>query len=254
MNLSFNCPINSVSFGQVSIPILREAFKRGHDVLCLPIGDKVDLSAQKDDKQFSEKLREAVDNFSFEHDFNRPTFRLWHLNGSLHSLSSNELLLSFYELDSPTKSELNVLRNVRTAFSSKYAVEIFKAKGVESHYVPLAFDSFNFYKKDKQYHADDRIVFNLVGKLERRKHHMRMIKQWIKKYGNNKKYALQCSIYNPFFSPQDNNNAIGQILENENYFNVTFLPPMEKTSQYNDYLNSGHIVLGCSGGKEWIIY
>jgi glycosyltransferase involved in cell wall biosynthesis len=173
------------------------------------------------------------------------------MNGSLHSLSKNELLLSFYELDSPTETEINLLKNVRTAFSSRYTVDLFKSKGVECHHVPLGFDSFNFYKKDKAYHVDERIVFNVVGKLEKRKHHAKIIKAWVKKYGNNKKYSLQCAIYNPFFSPQDNNAAVGQILENQKYFNVQFFPVMDRNSQYNDYLNSAHIVLGCSGGEGW---
>ena len=251
MKLSFNCPINSVSFGQVSTAILREAYKKGYDSLILPIGDAVDLGCQKHDEAFTKYLRSGVDKFLEEHDLKTPTFRLWHLNGSLHSYSDNEVLLSFYELDSPTKAELNVVKNVRTAFSSKHTVEVFKEYGAECEHIPLGFDSHNFYKKDKEYHTDDRITFNIGGKLEKRKHHMKMIKAWIKKYGNDKRYALQCAIYNPFFSPQDNNTAVGQICENKKYFNVNFLPTMEKNSQYNDFLNSADIFLGGSGGEGW---
>jgi len=251
MKLSFNCPINSVSFGQVSIAILREACSKEHEALCLPIGSEVDLSAQLAEENFDKFLKKAVDRFQEEHSLTTPTFRLWHLNGSLHSHSSNELLLSFYEVDEPTEAEINIVKNIRTAFTSKKTVDLFKSHGAECELIPLGFDKFNFHKTKKTYHKDDRIVFNLTGKLEKRKHHEKIVRAWIKKYGNDKKYALQCAIYNPFYSAQDNNTGIGQILENIKYFNINFLPVMEKNSQYNDYLNSGDIIIGCSGGEGW---
>ena len=50
--LAFNCPVNSVSFGQVSTALLRECYESKKDVCVLPIGDKIDISAQKEDTDF----------------------------------------------------------------------------------------------------------------------------------------------------------------------------------------------------------
>jgi hypothetical protein len=115
----------------------------------------------------------------------------------------------------------------------------------------LAFDKYNFKKLDKQYFNDGRIVFNLVGKLEKRKNHKKVIQAWIKKFGNNKDYMLQCAIFNPFIKMEDNQTLISSILMGQNYFNVNFLSMMQKNSMYNDFLNSSDIVIGMSGGEGW---
>ena len=64
--------------------------------------------------------------------------------------------------------------------------------------------------KNKKYFNDERIVFNLCGKFEKRKHHAKIIKSWIKKYGNNPKYSLQCAVYNPFLNEEQNQQILNQ--------------------------------------------
>jgi hypothetical protein len=130
--------------------------------------------------------------------------------------------------------------------------------GVEGHLLPLPFDSYNFKRIEKQYHMDDRIVFSLCGKLERRKHHAKIIQAWIKRFGGNPKFALQCATYNVFLGQnpaecdRNNNELIRQILNGqEKPFNVSFAPHMKENVVYNDFLNSGHIILGMSGGEGW---
>ena len=253
MSLAFNLPINSVSFGQISTLILRELYNSKVNVGILPIGN-IDLSTQSDlTQEFGNWLQESI-NSSLE-TFNRKNkiFKLWHLNGSFESYSNEQVLLSFYELDQPTKVELNTLKNNhKVLFSSKETVEIFKNLGCNNvEYIPLAFDKYNFSRIDKSYFVDDRIVFNLVGKLEKRKHHLKLIKLWAQKFGNNKKYALQCCIFNPFMKPEDQNNLVAQALEGKTYFNINFLPFMGQNKIYNDFLNSSNVVLGMSGAEGW---
>ena len=45
--------------------------------------------------------------------------------------------------------------------------------------------------------------------------------------------------------------TISNALDNERYFNITFLPMMQTNETYNDYLNSCNIVIGMSGGEGW---
>jgi hypothetical protein len=253
MNLAFNLPINSVSFGQISTLILRELFASKINLPIIPIGN-VDLSTQSDLNQDFNKWLEELVNSSLELvDRKNKIFKLWHLNGSFESYSNQQVLLSFYELDQPTKVEINTIRNNnKTLFSSKETVETFKNLGCKNvEYIALAFDKYNFNITDKTYFTDDRIVFNLVGKLEKRKHHLKLIDLWAKKFGNNKKYALQCCIFNPFMKPEDQSNLISQALQGKSYFNINFLPFMGQNKIYNDFLNSGNIILGMSGGEGW---
>ena len=110
---------------------------------------------------------------------------------------------------------------------------------------------FNFKNTNKKYFDDGRIVFNLVGKVEKRKRHEKTIRAWIKRFGGDKRYFLQCAVYNPFFKDQDNNAIINNICEGKKVFNVGFLGFMGKNAIYNDFLNSGDIILGMSGGEGW---
>jgi hypothetical protein len=252
MDFSLNLPINSVSFGQTSTLILRELFNRNINPLISPIGGNVDLSSQQIDQNFAKWIEPNINSFLANHKRTNKIFKLWHLNGSLESLSEKQILFSFYELDSPTQAELNIVKNNhKVIFSSKYSIEVFKNHGCSNlEYVPLAFDKYNFQKLDKVYFKD-RIVFNLVGKLEKRKHHKKVIQTWLKKFGNDQRYHLQCAIYNPFLKEEDNKALINSILEGKDYFNISFIGNMPQNAAYNDYLNSGNIILGMSGGEGW---
>jgi len=256
VRLCLNLPINSVSFGQVSTLLLRNFFlnKERVDADLFVIGNQIDLSSQDNiDDAFVKWLQEKINNSLKKHDANNPSFKLWHLNGSLEKYSKEQHLFSFYELDSPTEEEINIARNQKSLiFSSQSSVDLFKSNRCDNtHYVPLAFDKYNFKQTNKKYFDDGRIVFNLCGKLEKRKRHEKIIKSWLKKFGNNKKYFLQCSIFNPFLKIEDQEVLISRILNNERYFNISFLGMMQKNSVYNDYLNSANIIIGMSGGEGW---
>ena len=254
MSLTVNVPINPVSFGQISTLFLRELHKRNQNVNIFPIGNNIDLSTQSNiDQSFVDWIQSSINKSYSKHNRNDPSFKLWHLNGSLESYSNKQVLLSFYELDSPTKEEVNVVKNNhKVLFSSEYTVNIFKSLGCDNvYYCPLAFDKYNFSKTNKAYSNGERITFNLVGKLEKRKNHKKVLSAWIKKYGNDKRYTLQCSIYNTFLKPEDQSALIAQVLDNKNYFNIQFLGFMGQNALYNDYLNSADIVIGMSGGEGW---
>ena len=256
MDFAFNVPINSVSFGQVSTTLLREAYNRKIDFPIFPIGSGVDLASQEDDPNFFEWVRKNYSASEKIHNRKNPVFRIWHLKDSLSSLSDKQLLLSFYELDSPTETELNIAKNNTVAFSSHSAIEAFRKNGIKSHYLPLPFDSENFKRMKKlpngrDFHEDGRVVFTLCGKVEKRKRHEKIIQAWTKRFGGDKRYFLHCSIYNGFLSPDENNSIIARILKNKKHFNVVFFPNMTKNSTYNEFLNGGHIIIGMSGGEGW---
>lgn len=254
MSLALNLAINNVSFGQVSTLILRELIYKNKDFILFPIGPQLDLSSQADiTQELANRLQNSVALSLEKHSRDNNIFKLWHLTGSLESFSEKQILFTFYELDSPTKTEINIVKNNhKVLLSSNYAVDLYKSLGCKNvTFVPLAFDKYNFKRTDKKYFADNRITFNLCGKLEKRKHHKKIIQNWLKKYGNNKKYFLQCAVFNPFLKPEDNQALFASILEGKNYFNINFVNYMQNNLSYNDFLNSGDIVIGMSGGEGW---
>lgn len=216
-----------------------------------PIGN-VDLAAQKQDADFFKWIESGVKKSISHHSRDTPTIKLWHINGSLESFSEKQLLVTFHELDSPTEYEQNIVRNnYKTLFTSDYSKNVFSKSGGNVHSINLGFDKNNFFKTQKKYFADDKIVFNLVGKFEKRKHHEKVIGAWVKKYGNNKKYYLNCAVFNTFLDPKQNTELIKRCLGDKEYFNVNFLGYMPQNNLYNDYLNCGNIVIAMSGGEGW---
>jgi hypothetical protein len=250
MEYCLEVPINPVSFGQVSTALLREVKGRGLDPCIFPINPP-DLSTQKKDEDFEKWLSKNIIKAPKEHNRNNKSIKLWHLNGGMGSNSKEQILFTFYELDSPTEAEINIAKNNTLVTSSKYSQEIFESYDIKSNFIPLGFDSFNFKRSEKSFFEDDRITFSLCGKFEHRKHHAKVIKSWLKKFGNNKKYYLQCSNYNTFMSQEENQKVIHELLEGKSFFNINFVGFMTSNEVYNDFLNSSNIVIGMSGGEGW---
>ena len=257
---SLHLPINSTSFGQASLAIFKEIYKRDYNPCIFVQGGSADLSVFEVDTPFADWLNKNINRASQDHKRSDKLFSLWHLNGSLSSYSNKTYLFTFYELDSPTAIERNIAKNQEKVFvSSKFTQDRFEDLGATNvEYIPLFFDKDNFHvikenDKPKQYFDDGRITFNVVGKFERRKHHQKIIQAWIKRFGNDRKYFLQLSIYNNFLKSEDNDKIVNTLTQGDAYFNVKPLLYMAKNSLYNDYLNSADIVLGMSGGEGWAL-
>ena len=231
---------------------MRGFFEKKLNPALFPIGGRIDLSCFSENKSFFDYISKCASEANKTHDRNTPTFKLWHLNQALESFSKTNNLLTFYELDQPTPSEINAAKNAdKLFFTNKYTQNIFNQYGVESSLVPLAFDKYSFKTLNKKFFEDDRIVFNLCGKFEKRKHHEKIIKAWSKKFGNNKKYYLQCAVFNPFIDEKKNRDNFVRSVEGKNYSNIQFLGHVPNNGLYNDFLNSGNIIIGMSGAEGW---
>lgn len=249
--LAFNLPLNSTSLGQVSFSILRELFKRRADLHLFPIGG-VDASSQNQDPDFLGWLQNALITTPKEHSKTNPIFKLWHINGSLESYSHKQVLLSFYEVDSPTPTEINFVKNnEKVLLSSSYAVATFRSLGLNNvDFIPLGFDSVHFKNSVKR--NVNGIQFGLFGKLEpQRKRHLKVLSLWAQKYGNNPNYSLNCAVFNHFLDLNTQSQILSQALNGQKYFNINFLNYMPSNEMYNDLLNNTDIVLAMSGGEGW---
>ena len=248
----FKCPINSLSFGNVSFNLLREMFKRGMTVAHFPIGNPDASVFNSIDKDFQEWLQGSISNRFKIINKDIPTLQLWHINGSENRITKDHHLLTFYELDSPTDIEKNLVNiHDEVLFSSSHAERSFKSIGCRNtSSVPMGFDP-DFHKTGKEY-LKDKIHFGLMGKFEKRKHTAKLLRLWAKKYGNNYNYQLSCCINNSFMKPEQLNSLIGEALEGERYGNINFLPFLKTNAEMNELLNAIDIDLtGLSGAEGW---
>ena len=103
MDIALNIPLNNVSFGQTSFALIKDLHKKNFNAKIFPIGN-VDLSSQKVDNDLGSWIKNSIDQSLSSFSRKEKIFKLWHLMGSLESFSEKQVLMSFYELDSPTKS------------------------------------------------------------------------------------------------------------------------------------------------------
>lgn len=253
MKLLVNAPINALSFGNVAVNILREFHKRNIDLVFFPIGEKADLEAyDKIDKSFIDYLQDATNKRYEKIKKDIPSLKLWHIFGSETRYTKNQSLFTFHEVSETTNIEQNLLNLQDQIFvTSNYTKKVFNSAGINNvSFVPLGFDK-DFELTNKTY-LENKIHFGLCGKFEKRKNTARIIKTWLKIYGNDPKYQLSCAITNPFLDKPRFQNEMMNILEGKQYNNLNFIPYMQTNSEVNDYINSIDIDLGgLSGGEGW---
>jgi glycosyltransferase involved in cell wall biosynthesis len=253
MRLTYSSVINSLSMGNVSFNFLKELWRKEVDVSFFPLYNTVDTDAYLiNDEGFIDWVNKSISGRLKKINPDSPTLKLWHINGAENRVTRDQYLYTFYELDQPTDEEISLVNaQNHVFFSSKYAADTFISNGVSPNkvsYVPLGFDE-SFYKIDKK--DDDIVTFSLMGKWEKRKHTEKIIKLWVKKFGNNIRYQLNCLVSNPFF--KDKMEAIIlNALGGERYFNVNFISFLEENSQVNSFINQADIDLtGLSGAEGW---
>jgi len=250
--LTVECPLNSLSFGNVSVNILRELYRLGKEIALFPIGDKVDLAAYKLDPEFTAWMEDSINKRWERYDSSGPALKLWHIRGAENRKCQNQFLYTFHECSEPTEVELSIVRNQTfTFFSSEYSAGLFCGAGITNcNAVPLGFDQD--FKVETNPRKPDGIQFGLMGKFEYRKRTEKIIKTWLKEFGNKIGYTLNLCVTNPFFQPDDMKNVLAACFEGEHYSNVNILPYLETNQDVNAFLNIVDIDLsGLSGGEGW---
>jgi glycosyltransferase involved in cell wall biosynthesis len=251
--INFSGPINSLSFGNVTINMLRELHKLDQKTCFFPVGNNLDFDAY-------DKLSEDCKSWITDSYHNRlknlnkdnSSLKMWHLMGSESTVGSRSFLYTFYECDQPTETEVNLSSmHEKTIFSSSHSEECFKSKGLtNTEYIPIGFDE-DFFETGKEY-LGEKINFGLVGKFEKRKHTAKILKLWAEKYGDNPDYQLTCCITNPFFKEDQMKLVIASALGGKTYKNINFLPHLKTNSEMNELYNSIDINLsGLSGAEGW---
>jgi hypothetical protein len=246
MKLIVEAALNQLSFGNVSFNFLRELFKSGIEIAYFPIGN-IDLTSFNAPSNFGEWLNHSLNKRYDALGQDLPVLKLWHLNGSDVLRSRKQYLLTFYECNAPTNIEKSISKlQSKTFFSSKFASDQFEGSDTFS----LGLDE-DFHINGKKY-MDNVVHFGLCGKFEKRKHTEKIIKTWLKKYGNNNKYLLSCCVTNPFFKPEDMQKIITNVTEGKHYSNINFLPWLRTNNEVNEFINAIDIDLtGLSGGEGW---
>ena len=252
--LNFEGPINSLSIGNVSLNFLRELYNKGIKVNLFPTRDQLDLSAFNGlEKSFKDWIESSKDNALKDFNKNQPTLKVWHIKGSERGIGENQFLYTFYEVDSPTEEEINIVKSQKHVFfSSSESADCFRNKGCKNvSFVPLGFDE-DFRVLDEEGLGDDTIHFGLIGKFEKRKNTASIIQNWLKVFGSDNKYQLTCLVNNPFFTEEQMKKVITMATSNKSWTNINFLSRLDTNEEVNHLINSLDVDLsGLSNGEGW---
>lgn len=250
--INFDSPLNITSIGQTAYNIFA-ALNKSEQVALFPWADQLDLRCFEFTEQDHQEIQSCILRGREHFDRNNKSFTIFHIKGSEKTLGRRSNLLTFHETDSLTPYEVRVLnQHDRVFVTSKYTKSVFDeyVDPAKTVYVPLGFDSKSFHRIEKE--DDGVITFGLRGKLEGRKNTVRIIKAWVKTFGGDPRYRLDCSIHNNFMDAGEQKALIVNALPDKCIpWNVNFLPFLESNNLYNKVLNQADIDLtgmsGCEG-------
>ncbi len=253
MAINFDAPFNATSIGQTSYNIYKELSK-DNDICLFPQGDSIDLACFNVSQEERESIMKNSLFSEASYYRNNPSISIWHIRGSEKAIGANQNLFTFHETDFLTKYEINRLSQLSQIFvSSKYTKEVFDFylnKSVDVIYCPLAFDSSSFKKIEKDQN-EEVITFGLRGKLEKRKHTLKIMSAWAKTFGGDPRYRLDCSIYNVFRGDEQLQEINQAMPDQTKPWNINILPFCPTNDLYNRTLNQADIDLtgmsGCEG-------
>ena len=257
MNFSIELPINLTGLGNVGSGIIIELFERGLVPNIFPIGN-VDFGYSKIPEGFKEWFEFCAGKALKSYKRSDPSIRIWHINGSHSKISDDATLYTVHELNSITDTEKNILNQYsRVLVPSNFSSQIFNSQGVKTEVCPNFFDPRLFFNQDvPKKGLEDVTIFSVLGKLEKRKATAKSIAAWIKRFGGNKKFRLNCHVFNHHLmnniDPKNHIEAHCQIIERmtglKMPWNVTFFG-FQTREEFNMSLNAVDIDLGLSCGE-----
>lgn len=259
-SVNLELAINPTSLGNVSFNLLKEAFllRNEFDFVLFPERDQIDFSAFSIEQksEFVEWVNELIFKSGAKFCRENPSLKNWHINGSQYSSSTRPNLLTYYETDSPTETEIKYVNSQNhTFFSSSFAAKLFKDCGCENvSNIGLGFDKdiLESVNATPDYYDSEVINFGLMGKFELRKNTQKIIQNWIRKYGDDTKYNLNCLVTNQFLSKEEMESSISRSLFGRRWKNVNILPYFGKSKDVYSFIKYIDIDLtGLSGGEGW---
>ena len=200
-SLNLVAPINTVSYGIVSLNILKELMER-LDVCLWPIGQP--QVATQQDWEYVQRACENARSF----DVNAPCIRIWHQFDLAQFVGKGHHIgFPIFELDKFTKIEKHNLKSVDHIFvCSNWAKEIIQNElseeyAAKTHVIPLGVDT-KIFGPTNHVQKDKYIFFN-CGKWEVRKGHDILVTAFNEAFSANDNVELWLMTENPFCSKEE---------------------------------------------------
>ena len=129
MKLLLDAPVNDLSFGNVTLNLIKEFKKKNVELGIFPTRGVVNVSSFDLDREILSYIEDGINNrYSFlKQDI--PALKLWHLDGAEERKASNQFLFTFYECSEPTDIEVAIANcQNKTIFSSQYSRDLLEKR------------------------------------------------------------------------------------------------------------------------------
>lgn len=248
MYINLVAPINNVSYGIVSLAILKELIKQGYVVSLFPIGP-IGLE-NVEDKQF---VQLGLENAKF---FNpdAPSVRIWHqFDHSLFPGRGKRFAFPIFELNKFNDHEKHHLTNVdEILVPSAWAKEVISSNGIKNptHVVPLAVDTSVFHPLlEKKYKST---IFLNIGKWESRKGHDILLEAFCKAFGPDDNVELWLMTENPFIGSK-NEEWKNKYLQSSMGHRVRFFPHLPGQNNMAKEINQADCGVFPTKAEGWCL-
>lgn len=240
--LNLIAPINTLSYGYVSLNFLKCLVKQNIDVAYFPIIPKNIEVTNEEDLELVKSVCADPLTFGQVKNFHphSPTLRIWHQNCHTTRIGRGPLYgMSIFELDTFTDQEKFHMGNLNHVIvNSEWAKQIVLDQTIHCHdtvsVVPLGVDTDIF--KPASRSEDDVCRFINIGKIEIRKGHDVLIKVFERAFKPDDNVILQMAWSNPFLEEK-------KIKEWEDYYRsspmghkVEFLPRVKTQKELANYI------------------
>lgn len=227
-SINLIAPINTVSYGIVSLNILKELFNFV-DVALWPISQP-----QVTNKEDLEYVSRAIENARF-YDPSAPCIRIWHQFDLAQFVGHGKHIgFPIFELDSFNKQEIHQLKMVdQLMVCSNWAKNVIEANlgssfSDKTHVIPLGVDNNLF--KPLNNRKDGKYIFFNCGKWEVRKGHDILGEAFAKAFTPDDDVELWLMTSNLFCTPEETKQWESIYINNPlfKYGKIKFIPRVDK--------------------------
>jgi glycosyltransferase involved in cell wall biosynthesis len=245
-NLNINAPVNKLSYGYVSLNIIKELVNLKVDISWFPIGN---IEA---DQKYHQLLQKCVDN-SQSFDYDAPCLRIFHQFSMAESIGRGKRYgWPIFELDSFTKYEAHHLNSLdEIIVCSKWAEDIIwnSTRCMSTKVVPLGYDETVFFPIDTPKNTDT--IFLHIGKFEIRKSHDQLVDYFNSSFEGSDNVQLWLMTNNPFLSEQETKEWTNLYLNSKLGSKIKFIPRVDSQDQINYIINKCDYGIFPSRAEGW---
>lgn len=252
MQVSLIGPINTVSYGYVTVNFLKELSNIGCQVSLFPMNPQ-SMTPEPKYQDMVKRAMLSAKSFNFE----APCIRIWHqFDMSQFAGKGERIGYPIFELDKFNQLESHHMSNVDRSFvcsewAKRVMIENTKLTEDKVHVVPLGVDHDVFFPAETTRHDQNKTVFFNCGKWEVRKGHDVLIDAFRQAFEEDDNVELWMMNHNVFYTDEENQEWIRHYCDGKLGDKVKIIPRLESQDDIAKIMNGIDCGVFISRAEGW---